>query len=309
VPLTLWTYTQDSAYANSGPFRRAGQMLDYFSGLIAPFPYPSLAHVESSTGFGGSAATAIFYDEKSYRERKLKEEIVVHRTALQWFGNAVTEADWTHLWLSEGLATYLTALWQGHADGDSAFLSSMRNMADTVSRSQATERPVLDTGSLDTAGLRNSNNYQKSAWVLHQLRGIMGDSAFFSGLRRFYTTHKDSTAVSSDFERIMSQAAGENLDWYFRQALTQPGYPVLDLRWQQKGGKLTLTIAQTQKAEWGTYRMPNLELLVDGRPVWVDVNGRTTRKVIEGVKRRPDRIEVDPNGWWLLKSNKVSGKR
>jgi aminopeptidase N len=308
VPLSLWTYPQDSSYAISGPFRRAGQMLDYFSALIAPFPYPSLAHVESSARVGGSAATAIFYDEKSYLERKLKEEAVARGTAHQWFGNAVTGADWTHLWLSEGLATYLTALWQGHADGDSAFRTSMRMMADTVYGSQATERPVLDADSLDPAALLNSNNYQKSAWVLHQLRGIMGDSAFFSGLRRYYTSYKDSTAVSSDFERLMSQAAGEDLHWYFRQALTRPGYPVLDLRWQHKGGKLTLTITQTQKAEWGTYRMPNLELLVDGRPVRVDVDGRTTRKVTEGVRRRPDRIEVDPKGWWLLKSTVRSEK-
>src|SRR6185295_14366625 len=65
VPLSVWTYPQDSSYAVAGPFRRAGEILDYFSRLIGTFPYPSLAHVESSTRFGGMEnSTAIFYDEK-----------------------------------------------------------------------------------------------------------------------------------------------------------------------------------------------------------------------------------------------------
>ena len=55
-------------------------------------------------------ATAIFYDEKLYRNKKMDEPLVAHETAHQWFGDAVTESDWHHLWLSEGFATYLSAL-------------------------------------------------------------------------------------------------------------------------------------------------------------------------------------------------------
>ena len=309
VPLTVWTYPQDSAYAVAGPFRRAGRMLDYFSGLIGPFPYPSLAHVESSTRFGGMEnATAIFYDEKLYRDKKLDELLVAHETAHQWFGDAVTAREWPHLWLSEGFATYLAAVWKGHADGDSAFRATMKKAADVVLSSPASERPVVDTTQSDPTELLNSNSYQKGGWVLHQLRGMVGDSAFFGGLRRYYATYRDSTALSGDFGRVMSQAAGRDLDWYFRQALTQPGYPVLDIRWKHGGKKLTLEIEQTQKAGWGSYRIPNLELLVDGKLVHVDVDGRKARKVIDGIGRRPSRVEVDPNGWWLLKTTVRSKK-
>ena len=307
-PLTVWSYPQDSAYA-AGAFRRAGEMLDYFSRLIGPFPYPSLAHVESSTRFGGMEnATAIFYDEKAYRDKKLGELLVAHETAHQWFGDAVTPREWPHLWLSEGFATYLAALWKGHADGDSAFRATMSQAADAVLSSKASERPVVDTTQSDLLGLLNSNSYQKGAWMLHQLRGIMGDSAFFAGLRRYYTTFKDSAAVSSDFARVMSEESGKDLGWYFRQSLTQPGYPILDIRWKHGGKKLTLDIIQTQKPEWGTYRIPNLELLVDGKPVRVEVAGRKTRTVIEGINRKPAKVEVDPKAWWLLKSEVRSEK-
>ena len=309
VPLSVWAYPQDSAYAVGGPFHRAGDMVDYFSRLFGPFPFTSLAHVESSTRFGGMEnATAIFYDQKLYRDKGLEEQLVAHETGHQWFGDAVTPREWPHLWLSEGFATYLAALWRGHADGDSAFRATMKKAADAVLSSDASERPVVDTAQRDLMALLNTNSYQKGGWVLHQLRGLMGDSAFFAGLRRYYTTYKDSSAVSSDFARVMSQAAGRDLDWYFRQSLTQPGYPILDVRWKHGGKKLTLDITQTQKPEWGTYRIPNLELLVDGKLVRVDVNGPRTRKVVEGIGRKPSRIELDSKGWWLLKSTVRSEK-
>jgi aminopeptidase N len=310
VPLSIWTYPEDSAYAVTGPFRRSGQIVEYFSRLIGKFPYPSLAHVESSTRFGGMEnSTAIFYDEKLYRNRKMDDALVAHETAHQWFGDAVTEADWHHVWLSEGFATYLSALWVGHADGDSAFQRVMRKGAATVFQSPETARPILDSSTTDLLSLLNHNSYEKGAWVLHQLRGLVGDSAFFAGLRGYYERYRDSTALSLDFATVMSQASGRNLEWYFRQALTQPGYPVLQLNWKHKGKKLIVDVAQVQPAAWGAYRIPRLELLVDGTLVRIDLNGRETRQVIDGIARKPKKVEVDPQGWWLLQTKSVNGER
>lgn len=310
VPLTVWTYPEDSAYAATGPFRRAPEMLDYFSRTLGPYPYSSLAHVESSTRFGGMEnTTAIFYDEKQYQKKTLGETLVAHETAHQWFGNSVTPGDWHHLWLSEGFATYLAALWRGHADGDSAFRAGMSAMAEKIFTSAETQKPILDTSATDLLGLLNSNNYQKGAWVLHQLRSLVGDSVFFRGLSRYFETYRNRTALSADFARVMSQAAGRDLDWYFQQALLQPGYPQLSVRWEHQGNKLTLDIAQLQPAEWGVYRIPGLILLADDRPVRVNLTGKRTRVGVEGIRRKPKKIEVDPNGGWLLKTESVNGER
>ena len=304
VPQTLWTAPEDSTYAATGPFRRVNAIVDFYSRLIGPFPYPDLAHVEALTPFGGMEnATAIFYNDSLYGARKLPEETVAHEIAHQWFGDAVTEDDWHHLWLSEGFATYLAAMWAEHADGAAALAAEMRRAAERYFKSPWAERPVLDPSVRNLDSLLNENNYQKGSWVLHQLRGLIGDSAFVAGLRAYYTTYKDSSAVSADLAQVMSRVAGRDLDWYFRQALTQAGYPMLDVRWRRAGGKLTVELVQTQKPEWGTYRMPGLELAIDGKVVRIDVEGRETRAVFDGFPRTPKAVVVDPGGWWLARSS------
>jgi aminopeptidase N len=306
--MAVVTYPEDSAWAVNGPFRRADPIVTWFSSLLGPFPYDQLSHVESTTIFGGMEnPTAIFYDTKAYAEKRLREETVAHETAHQWFGDAVTEDDWHHLWLSEGFATYFAALWVRHADGDSAFQALMQKHRATVIGSKLTARPILDRAATDLMGLLNSNNYPKGAWVLHSLRGMMGDSAFFQGMREWYLIYRDSTALSSDLAQVVSRVAGKDLAWYFTQALTQPGYPKLAVTWRHKGGRLALTIRQVQPSDWGLYRLPGLVIAVDGKPVKVDVTGVETVLTRPGFKRAPKNLVVDPAGWWLLESTVSEG--
>jgi len=301
VPMSVVTYPEDSAWAVNGPFRRAGEIVTWFSSLVGPFPYDRLSHVQSTTIFGGMEnPSAIFYDSKAYTGRRLKEETVAHETAHQWFGDAVTEDDWHHLWLSEGFATYFAALWVRHADGDSAFRARMGEHRATVFGSNATSRPILDSAATDLMGLLNSNNYPKGAWVLHSLRGMIGDSTFFDAMRQWYLIYRDSTALSSDLLEVVNRVSGKDLRWYFTQALTQPGYPRLDVTWRYKRGKLDLTLRQVQPPEWGLYRLPGLVISVDGKPLKVDVSGAETVVSRGGFKRAPKQVVVDPAGWWLL---------
>jgi aminopeptidase N len=310
VPLSLWTYPEDSAYAVGGPLRRVGDMIDYFSQLIGPFPFERLSHVESNTRYGGMEnSTAIFYPEKAYGERKLSEETVAHETAHQWFGDAVTEADWHHVWLSEGFATYLSALWVGHADGDSAFRRTMREAAvDATTKNPVVGQPIVDPAIRNIDSVLSNNTYPKAAWALHSLRGLMGDSAFFGGLRDYYRRYRDSNALSSDFAEVMNQAAGTDLTWFFTQALTQPGYPKLEVSWRWQKKRLALVVRQTQAEAWGLFRLPGLVVRIDGVDHRIAVDGRETTVTIEGLKQRPATVVVDPDGWWLVTSDVGEGK-
>lgn len=186
-----------------GPFKYADDIIDYYSKIIAPFPYEKLAHIQSSTKYGGMEnASAIFYADDGFTHRMMGPGVIAHETAHQWFGDAVTEREWSHLWLSEGFATYFEELWTQHMFGDSAFRLEMITIREEIIRAKVVcERPVIDTLETNLVALLNENSYQKGAWVLHMLRSLVGDSTFFSSIRSYCATYQHSTAVTDDLEK------------------------------------------------------------------------------------------------------------
>jgi aminopeptidase N len=316
VPQSVWSFPEDSAYA-ARTFAVAPKIVEFFSTLVGPFPYPSLAHVQSSTTFGGMEnATAIFYPTPSYRQRTLTANLIAHETAHQWFGDAVTERDWHHLWLSEGLATYLAELWTEHAEGAPAFTRSMgsseAHFVERVRRGAVKggigdlDRPIIDTAATDLMGLLNGNNYGKAAWMLHELRGLVGDSAFVRGLRDYYARHRNGTALSEDLQASMERASSQSLGWFFREAFTLPGLPMLEVRWSARGRVANVEIEQKQPEGWGVRRIPKLELAFDGQVITVDVRERVTRLTTKPLGRTPRQLVVDPNQKWLLDATVVA---
>jgi len=306
----VWTFPEDSAFAVDGPFRRVDAIVDSLASYIGPFPYEKLAHVESSTRFGGMEnSSAIFYAQRGYGSRRMGEGVVVHETAHQWFGDAVTEADWHHLWLSEGFATYFAALFYELAGDTATFRQRMADAKAAYLRSEVVERPVLDFPVTDYMALLNANNYQKGGWILHMLRGIVGDDAFRRGVRDYYATYRDSTALSSDLQAVMERASGEDLGWFFTQWLTQPGYPRLLVTVTRPTGsqeQATVTLRQTQPDAWGTFRIPVRVDVVDTRTgergtVTVEMTARTAEARLV-IPAGADRIEVDPAGSVLLRA-------
>jgi len=190
-----YVYTApEQAKTVPGPFARAGDIVALFSRLVGPFPYEKLAHLQSSTRYGGMEnASEIFYADGAFRRGTMNDELIAHETAHQWFGDAVTERQWPHVWLSEGFATYFSALWVREARGDSAFRTQMRAIRSTVLRDtvSVTRRPVIDTIETTLTRLLNRNSYEKGGFVLHMLRGQVGDSAFFRALRAYYAEHRN----------------------------------------------------------------------------------------------------------------------
>ncbi len=318
IPIEVWTYPEDSAFADSVPFRRATEIVEVMQRLIGPFPYEKLAHVQSSTRFGGMEnSSAIFYAEKPYVERRMGEGVVRHETSHQWFGDAVTPRDWPHLWLSEGFATYFDAVIGAALDGDTVLANHMRANAETYFNSDVTDRPIVDSGfAADPMKLLNANSYPKGAWVLHVLRGLIGDRPFFDGLRTYYRTYGDSTATSEDFQRVMEDASGTELSWFFHQWLHQPGYPQLDVSWQYDAGagRVLVGISQRQKPEWGLFRLPVLTMEFRGadgavlrRDVAVTGGGRETFARFD-LPFAPTEVRVDPDGKLLLRVTAI-GRR
>ena len=265
VPQFVYTAPEQRSFA-PGPFARAGEIVQLFSSLIAPFPYEKLAHLQSSTRFGGMEnASEIFYADNTFRRGTMTDDLIAHETAHQWFGDAVTERDWPHLWLSEGFATYFAALWDRAARGDSAFRATMSRirrtvLADTVA---VTKRPVIDTTETNLLALLNRNSYEKGAFVLHMLKAQVGEGAFFKALRSYYAAHHNATAVTDDLEQAMERASGQRLDWFFDQWLRRPGYPEITAAWSFNAGTHEVVVDVSQGRRFGAYRAPLTIVAID----------------------------------------------
>ena len=304
VEVSLWVYPEDKIKAKDS-FRRAVNMVDYFTKTIGPFPFEKLANVQSSTRFGGMEnASAIFYSEKSIGKGRNIEGTVSHEIAHQWFGDSVTEADWNHLWLSEGFATYFGNLFFEDEDGEKIFQDKMENNRKRIVNSKNTNRPIIDPENKDLFKLLNSNNYPKGGWVLHMLRGYMGDELFFNGIRKYYELYKYKTAMTKDFQSVMENIKGENLDWFFEQWLYKPGIPIISYeeKWnyiEGSNGSVSVKISQIQKSEWPIFIIPTEICWGKENCKSIRINKRMQSYEFD-FESKPQKVGIlDPKGWIL----------
>jgi len=291
VPQSVYTAPEQARFM-PGNFSRAADIVQYFAQLVGPYPYEQLAHLQSSTRFGGMEnAGAIFYADRLFRTPNgVSVGLIAHETAHQWFGDAVTEREWGHLWLSEGFATYFAALYTARAFGDSAFRAEMAGIRRTiVNAAVVATRPVLDTAQTELMALLNANSYQKGGFVLHMLRAEVGDSSFFRAIRAYYEAHRHGNALTDDLRAEMERESARDLSWFFDQWLTRPGYIDASLQWAHDPATGSLSMVVTQGDRFEPYRFP-LRVEV------VDAAGMSTQLLLDVPAQRVARVPV-PGQW------------
>ena len=250
IPVWSWVFAENRKEGFSD-YSVAVKPLSFYSNLIGPYSYEKLANVQSKTIFGGlENAGCIFYSENSVTGLNKAENLMAHEIAHQWFGNSVTENDWHHIWLSEGFATYLTAVYQEKTYGKEKLDETMKFARERVlGFSLRSSRPVIDTTVTDLMRLLNANSYEKGAWVLHMLRRKLGDELFWKGMRLYYNDFRNRNSITIDFQKEMETVSNMNLETFFKQWLFIAGQP--DLKISTSAGKregLTeLLIEQTQE--------------------------------------------------------------
>jgi aminopeptidase N len=305
APLETWVYHQDRD-AGIGTFEvPTREAIEFFADHIGPFSYEKLGAVQTAGNGGGmELASAIFYGERTVTGAPATG-LVAHETAHQWFGDSVTEKDWDDVWLSEGFATYFASLDTEHYQGREAFVAGLKRSRTTVFATEKRLPGVAVVQNKPWKGIPNGIVYQKGGWSLHMLRGQIGTEKFWAGIREYYRRFRNSNASTDDFRKVMEEASGQDLGWWFQQWLYRPGSPTLEGSWSYNPAtkKVTVDLAQTQPGD--PYRLP-IEVGVAGKIEKIEMTSKQQRFEL-AADADPASVELDPNTW-LLAEVKFSKK-
>lgn len=210
------------------PFARQGEMLDYFSELFGPYPFEVYGALVMDTYFGAALENqtmSIFgMDMIDLEDLQGTEEVVAHELTHQWFGDSVSVADWSDIWLNEGFASYGEALWIEYDYGREGLETWAKSVHGEVGRYPEYYPPPGDP---PADNLFNGGVYLRGGLTLHALRLTVGDEAFFEILRTYHARYKFGNASTEDFIAVAEEIGGQQLDDLFDAWLYDETLPPL----------------------------------------------------------------------------------
>jgi aminopeptidase N len=212
-------YFRESETASLMGISEMPEVMEFFSDQYGKYPFRKEKYAMSQLGFYGAIENQTNTIINSMDP--LWFSISVHELSHMWFGDMITCADWHHAWLNEGFATYSEALWEEYKYGSSTF------------RNEMNEIKYFGSGTLylqndnDTFNIFKDIIYNKGAWVLHMLRGVLGDSIFFTSMKVYAneTGYMYKNASTENFKKICENISGKDLDFFFDQWVYDERYP------------------------------------------------------------------------------------
>ncbi|MEE3917883.1 M1 family metallopeptidase [Micromonospora sp. BRA006-A] len=224
---------------------RTAEIVEWESGLFGPYPFEAQGGVAGPVdgiGFALETQTRPVYGPGFWR-RGANTYVVVHENAHQWFGDSVSVADWRHIWLNEGFASYAEWLWseeQGEAPRRSCSTSPTTATRPTPSSGRCAPAP-------GPSGIFDAAVYDRGAMALHQIRLAVGDAAFFRILRTWTAKRQYGTGTVAQFQALAERISGRDLDAVFTTWLFTPGRPGV-------ATAARTTAAPAQPASWAKIR-------------------------------------------------------
>jgi aminopeptidase N len=266
--------------------------------ICGPFPFASDKHGWIHAPYlGMEHQTIIAYGSNFQVGDWGMDYIHFHELAHEWWGNLLTAKDWSDVWIHEGLATYMEALYIEYiSDRESyhAYMSA-RKPDNTHELSLAPIPPMTASEAFD-----HLNPYYRGAWVMHSLRFHLGDDPFFNVLKHWAypdTSDTDNTngrhcrlATTDDMKKLAEEVTNRDLDPFFDVFFREASFPVLEIEYLDKVAKFTW------KTENDVLLDLNVPVLLNGLPQIVEMNAG------EGFLSLPIQFEliVDPDQWILM---------
>ena len=246
LPLNYYVYPDhyESVYDN---YLLTNDMMEVFAQRFGEYPFmgEKYGHAEFGRGGGMEHQTLTSLGGSS-------QWLIAHELGHQWWGNLVTCASFHHIWLNEGFARFSEAIWEEAYNGIQAYKDYWQSHEYYGPGTIFVENPN-SVGNIFDGNL----SYNKAGWIVHMLRGVMGDSLFFESLQSY--VYHDSLAygavTTEDFQTVCENVSGLDLSDFFQQWIYGEYYPQYAVSWEMLDtDELIVTIEQTQN--WQTFRMP-----------------------------------------------------
>ena len=239
----------------------AAEILRLYSGLTGDVPYDAVTLAMVEDDLPGGHAPGYFAminnpppvapfnwrnDPASFQG--FPEFFLAHELAHQWFGQAVGWKNYHEQWLSEGFAQYFAALYAREKRGENAFRDVLRQFRRWAIE-DSDQGPVYLGYRLGhikgESRVFRALVYNKGAAVLHMLRRLIGDEAFFAGVKRFYADNRFKKAGTDDLRKAMEAASGRDLARFFERWIYDNGIPRLRYSTAVEGQELIVRFEQT----------------------------------------------------------------
>ena len=292
LPLEYYVYPDhyDLVYDN---YLLTKNMMEVFADKFGEYPFMGEKYGHAEFGRGGGMEHQTITSLGGY-----SQWLIAHELGHQWWGDLITCASFHHIWLNEGFARFSEALWEEAYNGEEAYknywLSHSYYGPGTVFVEEPNTASQIFNGNL---------TYNKAGWVVHMLRGVMGDSLFFETLKSYGSNDSlaYSAATTEDFQLVCEDISGLDLEDFFQQWIYNDYYPRYALYWEmQDTGELIVKIEQTQN--WQYFHMPiDLQVILPNDTLLfrVDNDGESQEYNLGVIAGEPYAIWLDPENWIL----------
>ena len=301
MPVEFYIYPAYDNTANRNAWGQVLDMLDVFTMLYGEYPFIDEKYGIYNLPFGGGMEHQTMTGQGGFGEI-----LTAHELSHQWWGDMITCKTWSDVWLNEGFASYSEALWEEFKTGTpnpTAYFAQVQSRKP----SSVSDSVYVYPGHLTVSRIFNSTySYDKASWVLHQLRHVMGDAAFFDMFTQYRAAYEYSAVTTDEFVAVASAVHGDDLTWFFDQWVYQIGAPAYEYGWDTSSiagqDYLFVQIKQVQSPSYPeVFTMPvDLVATVGGVPetftVW---NDQATQTFAIATSAPATSLQFDPDEWIL----------
>lgn len=224
IPITIYTRPADTLKVG-GSFLNLQQILQHFEARFGPYPFGRVGYTGTAIG-AMEHVTNIAYPHSAINGNLSSEYLLAHELSHMWFGNLVTCADASDMWLNEGWATFCHHFFRNDIYGPTAYRNVMRQTHyDVIKNVHISDGTYFALNNVPGSHTYGKTVYDKGATVVHTLMNYMGEAAFFDAVRAYLQAFAFRHASSFDMRDFFSTHSGINLNGFFDAWVFSPGTP------------------------------------------------------------------------------------